>query len=145
MLLPFTGRSFIYCWSDFIFHMYWSMYYKWNITTRYYFLTMSFKFYLSVGVNHLIVFETNHLMNRSLSRVLSPLSPAGSSLLVRRSRLRSGTYVFTGGQGSTRSWIVLLRWLPARDHVTMLLAKEKRKSRDANHRPLAPWDLLHDE
>ena len=34
MLLPITGWSFIYCCSDIIFHMYWSMYCWWFATTR---------------------------------------------------------------------------------------------------------------
>ena len=37
MLLPFTGRSYIYCCSNIIFHIYWSIYYRWFATTRYIF------------------------------------------------------------------------------------------------------------
>ena len=87
-----------------------------------------------MAFNHLITFE-GEPSSFCLCR-FSCHSTFACRFISSRSPLSPwGTYVFTGGQGPTRSWIVLLRWLPARDHVTMLLAKEKRKSRDANHRP----------
>ena len=58
MLLPFTGRSFIYCSSDFHFSYVLTYVLRVNFNnTIIIFLSMSILYFLHV--NHLIVFETN--------------------------------------------------------------------------------------
>ena len=91
MLLPSSGRSFIYCGSMIIFQLYWLMYYWWfHNNMLIIFLSISPLFSSSFELR-----DPTYTRAPGVSRnsTLFPDAPAGLSHSARRSRLFSSLFI----------------------------------------------------
>ena len=87
------------------------------------------------GIDHLIGLKYSE--SSSFFEYFVPLSPTGSSIFLRRSRLHLGATLLRGGQGRVSQ---LNHFLVASVASQPSLLRKKRKGPDSNCRPLAPWD-----